>query len=194
MRFIRQVRLVDALAAWGAHEAAGRWRMSIHLDTQDAKQALDGVEVALLARSPLLGRLLSIWPWRIDQVELAIEDAPGLLLPDGTRLVDWAKGIQEGNDEAAGHVRALVMGGTPVEGPVFCCVQRDIQGGMGMVSGPCIVLDGWHRLAAWQEHQALGREYPIPGYVASTVMPFPCMDQVSATSAHGTREVESVLG
>lgn len=177
MRVPQQIRFVDALAEWGAHEARGRLNQSgFNLgQIEDFRAAVD---VALISRAPLLWRLLAAWPTETLQVEFDAEDVGALILADGRRAEDWATDAATDQSGAGQYIRRLAESTERVRGPLVCCAQRN-PSGQGVVA-PVVVVDGWHRVAAWIAHLRAGTSYPIRAHLVVTQNTVPLLSDQSA--------------
>ena len=163
MRFIKECRFVDAIAAWGKLEAIGRagWDAK-KLDGSDG--LIRAIDFALFYRSRLLSQLLSGRPVSVHKVEIEPADSSTLILSNRKNTEQWKASVRDNNQESFVYYRSLAKSKKPVEGPLICTAQ--IGGSNGYVD-PIIVFDGWHRLAAWTQ-QLRRTDYPISAYLILT--------------------------
>lgn len=158
--------LVEALAHWGAHEAAGRFRGRIACDPGDPLACID---LVLHGRSPHLARLLASEPVATVSVNLDPDDSAHLVLADGRSLAAWIAAAQAEGGLAATHWHAMVERPQPPDGRVIC--GAELLDAATHQIGPLVLYDGWHRAAAWHERCRLGRPEPLGAYVVLTRRP-----------------------
>jgi len=145
MRELGSSRVIDALADWGTHEAAGRWRgREAPLPAGDVAAAAD---FALRNRAPFVALILSHEPRGVVTVELEPQDADLLVLADGRNLEQW---IAQADADSRAHFEQLRDAETPPQGPLVLAV-------LAPGPSPLVVFDGWHRSAAWFERCRGGR-------------------------------------
>lgn len=171
MRIIEQCRVADAFGERGIHEGRGRLQLPGKIFEGDDR-LINGVEVTLTRRSPLVWRILAGWPMGCLRVEILPEDVPALRIIDSRSADDWTTAILEDQADSGTHVRALAAAPNPVSGPLICTAQtRD--GGPSSMRAPIVVFDGLHRVAAWIEQLRRGAAYAITGMLVVTEHPVP---------------------
>jgi hypothetical protein len=161
-----RARLVDALAAWGAHEAPGRGQQQfpgqIAVDTNDPIACL---EFILWFRSRVIAHLLAREPVMTIKTTFNASDISKLVLFDGRTVATW---IAETNNASGGeshqHFNALVQGTRPLSGSLLVGAQ--------MVAPPPalqirhqILYEGWHRAAAIVQRAQAGLSDTIDAYI-----------------------------
>lgn len=175
MKILGECRLVDILGEWGIHEGEGRLQLPAGtFDGED--RVLNGVEVVLTRRSPLAWRILAGWPIVSLRVEIAAEDIAALRIMDGRSAEEWTTAVLNDQASAGVYVRALADGAEAVSGPLVCTAQTD-GGGQSFVRPPIVLVDGWHRAAAWIAQLRRGAAYPIAGRLVVTEHPVPLLGQ-----------------
>jgi hypothetical protein len=166
MKVLGQLRLVDVLGEWGIHEGQGRGRDQFpaeHFEGPD--RLLNGVDVALIYRSPLTWRILRGVPIVCVRVEIAPEDVPALRIADGRKADDWTSAVLTDQGDSGAHVRVLAGAVDLVAGPLVCTAQT---AGGTQVRSPVVIFDGWHRAAAWISQLRGGAAYPITSSLVIT--------------------------
>lgn len=148
MKQIGKSSLLDALSIWGAHEAAGRLKDRVEIDTNDKFKCAD---LALRYRAPLVAHILSHNPAGAIIANLDYNDAQNILLADGKKIEQWIENV-DGNSKE--HFEKLCKAFEPPAGPLVGAVH---QSG----NGPIVLYDGWHRAAAWFERCRNGNLSPI---------------------------------
>jgi hypothetical protein len=151
-------RLVDVLGEWGIHESEGRLQHSTGSFPQGNAKLLVGVELAVTFRSPLAWRILAGWPIACARVELVPEDVDALRIADGRTAEDWTTAVLEDQTDSGRHVRGLADAGREVVGPLTCTAQT-ADGTVARLQPPIVILDGWHRVAAWIAQLRNGANY-----------------------------------
>jgi len=164
VQILGERRFVEILADWGLHEAEGRLREILPSELTPAaagpERVIEGLEVAIRNRSPLVGRLLLAQPRGALRVGLAPEEGDALYIFDGQTLRAWSTAILAEETPEGEFVRGLVHSDVPVAGP-FVCMVTVPDGDLAHPKGPIVLYDGWHRAAAWFKHCQSGRPYPI---------------------------------
>lgn len=173
MRISGACRLVDVLGEWGIHEGEGRLHLPPSSLQGDAR-LLNGVEVALIYRSPLAWRLLAGWPIACVRVEIAPEDVPALRITDGRTADEWTTAVLGDQTDSGQHVRELADAVREVTGPLTCTAQT-ADGSVAGVQPPITIFDGWHRVAAWIAQLRGGANYAIMGSLVVTHHPVPLL-------------------
>lgn len=158
MRGLGRMKLADALAEWGAHEAAGRWQRSKNGDLGDRQYYAEAVEMALITRSPLVWRLLAAWPAETLRVEISAEDIPGLILADARSVSEWTEAVISDDSDGGRHIRRMADSIEQVRGPLLCSAQKTPA---GQLAAPIVIFDGWHRVAAWALQIKRRAPYPL---------------------------------
>jgi hypothetical protein len=165
IRVIRHCRVVDALADWGIHEAQGRLRQHYSAEGFFGEKAkLNGVEVAVTARAPMVRLILNSQPVGCLEIELTAGDVPHMLVFDGRAASAYAEELFAQQSESGEHVRALVNADSDVRGPLVCIARFENQ----TIQLPLTTFDGCHRLAAWIGQLKRRQPYPINGYLILT--------------------------
>jgi hypothetical protein len=165
MRILGPRRVVDVLAEWGLHEAAGRAGGRLPVDlippAEDGpERTMRGLEVILRSRSPLVGRIELAQPYGAARIEISAEERAALVIFDGRALADWTATVIREDGESGQYIRRLAGGQDPIVGPLVC-TMRAAEGDPRRPQGPVVIYDGWHRAAAWFSHVEAGRSYPI---------------------------------
>lgn len=168
MRALGRIRLVDALAAWGVHEASGRWHHVDGLEFGAARPHADAVEFALLTRSPLIWRLLAAGPAETLSVEIGTEDLQLLVLADGRSVSAWTEAALAEDSDSGRHIRRMADAMEPVRGPLFCSARKSAA---GRLAAPIVVFDGWHRVAAWAAQVRRRDPYSVSAHLLVTRQP-----------------------
>ena len=152
MHTLRPSTVVEALACWGEHEAAGRLRGQVTLAPGDSMAAAD---LALRYRAPLISHILSHHPRGAVLVELEPNDLDVCFLADGRTFEQW---IAQASGEDLSHFEKLRDATVPPVGPLVAAIHE---------SGPTpiVVYDGWHRGSAWFERCRSGRPSSISAHV-----------------------------
>jgi hypothetical protein len=166
-------RLVDVLGEWGIHEGEGRLHLPPSSLQGDAR-LLNGVEVALIHRSPLAWRILVGWPMACVRVEIVPEDVPRLRITDGRTAEEWTTAILHDQTASGKHVREMADAAREVTGPLTCTAQT-ADGSFAGVQPPIVIFDGWHRVGAWIAQLRRGANYSITGSLVVTQHPVPLL-------------------
>ncbi len=174
MRALGRIRLVDALAAWGTHEASGRWQHLQRSELGEDPQYAEAVEFALMTRSPLVWRLLAAGPAATLRVEISAEDLPLLRLADARSVAAWTEAALAEDSDSGRFIRSLADSREPVRGPLFCSAQMS---SVGQLTAPIVVFDGWHRVAAWAAQVRRRTPYPISAHLLVTRSPAPWLSR-----------------
>jgi hypothetical protein len=170
VKVFRECRLVDALGAWGVHEA--RTREGRETGAPGPETLLGGVETTLLRRWPLLQHLFAAGPRSCCEIQLSGDDIPALVLPNGRAVSGWVAGALADKTQNGEHVRRLAASSVPISGPlIFAAPFEGTHFSAAALTAPITVLDGSHRLAAWIAHLDRGAAYPIPGILVLTGRP-----------------------
>lgn len=175
MRILEARRLIDVLSEWGAHEGQGRLGRPATF-FQGPNGFLNGIEIALLYRSPLVCRILAGAPVACVRVEIEPTDVNALLIADGRALEEWTSAILRDQTPSGAHVRAMAAAPQRVTGPLVC-TARTVDGNRARVSPPMVIFDGWHRAAAWREQGRQGNLYPIIADLVITQNPVPLLGE-----------------
>ena len=148
MKQLHTTTLLDALAVWGAHEAAGRYHSKVEINTDDKFRCADFI---LRYRAPLAAQILLHNPRGAIVVELEPKDSSAIFLADGRTIEQWIADV-EGDSEK--HYRRLCEATDAPCGPLIGAIHQSGH-------GPIILFDGWHRAAAWFERCRSGRPASI---------------------------------
>jgi hypothetical protein len=169
VRSSSRCRLVDVLGEWGILEGTGRFRLPPHL-FQGGDRLLNGVEVALTRRTPLVLRILAAQPISCFRVEIAPQDVPALRIFNGQKAAEWTASILRdqrdfGKTDATGEVL----------GPLTCTAggSRRADGSVAAIVPPYVIFDGLHRSGAWIAQLRRGANYSISGNLIVTRDPVP---------------------
>ena len=144
--------VVEALAAWGEHEANGRLRGQVQIAPNDRAGFAD---LTLRYRSPMLTHLLSHYPTSAVMVELEPSDSDAIFLADGRRLADWSSSA---SGDSLAHYKSLCESALAPSGPLIAAIHASGQ-------GPLVLYDGWHRAAAWHHRCKSNRPSNISAHV-----------------------------
>jgi hypothetical protein len=145
--------LLDALAAWGAHEADGRARDRYPIDISDKYACANFI---MWQRAPYVSHILSRNPHPTALlVELDANEFGVIRLANGLTLEQW---IEQADADATKHFRRLCDAPESPQGPlVGACYES--------FAAPIMLYDGWHRAAAWFERCRTGRPSTITSYL-----------------------------
>jgi hypothetical protein len=144
--------LVEALAAWGEHEANGRLRGQVQIASNDRAAFAD---LTLRYRAPFVTHLLSHYPTDAVMIDFEPRDADAIFLADGRKLSDWSTGASQ---ESLAHYKTLCESASPPLGPLVAAIHASGQ-------GPFVRYDGWHRAAAWRQRCSSGRGSNISAHL-----------------------------
>src|SRR5262245_44033600 len=168
--------LVDVLAEWGTHEGLGRLQLPPETFAGE-RGPLNGVQITLMARAPLVWRILAGQPIGSFRVQIAPEDLPVLQLADRRTAEEWATAVLQEPTREGQEVRARANSPQPVCGPLVCTATGQIvANGRLDLNLPIVLFDGWHRAAAWIGQLRRGARYSISGYLVVTQHEVPLLD------------------
>lgn len=157
--------LMEALSAWGEHEATGRRRADASFDLRNPALCAD---FALRFRAPLVASLLQRLPTQTLRVEFDPEESDAMRLCDGRTLDAWANTAQADDQADWQHVQAMVSGTHPLAGPIIVSAQYQPP---PHPIGPIVLWDGWHRAAAWRQRFRQGIRTPLSAFLVVTAQP-----------------------
>jgi hypothetical protein len=149
------------LAAWGAHEAAGRIKAEAQIDINDKFACAD---FALRYRAPLIAAILQLEPKATVLVEYAPNESDAFALFDGRSIDEWIQSTRNSNGPEASHFRTMVAAATPPKGPLVTSAKFQPSTAIGRIT----LWDGWHRAGAWRERHRLGTSSHISAFLVLT--------------------------
>lgn len=146
--------LVEALTAWGQHEATGRMRA--HLGDRLRNEESEYLDFILQYRAPLLSRLFSSLPVGCARVVFEAHDQPLFFLADsGSSLSQWS---DRASPEEMAHFESLCRQPQPMAGSLI--VATHVSG-----KGPMALYDGTHRAAAWRQRCREGKAETMAAFL-----------------------------
>lgn len=164
-RILGTCRLVDALAEWGMHEGTGRLRERYERELFAGSEApLNGLEVAMLRRAPMIGALLQCQPLGCRIIELTAGCLAELVAFDGRPAEAFAEDLLGQASREGEHARALAEAREPVAGPLLCLARLEGK----VIHPPLTAYDGCHRLAAWISQLKRVAPYAITAHLILT--------------------------
>jgi hypothetical protein len=149
------------LAAWGAHEAAGRIKTEAQIDINDKYACAD---LALRYRAPLIAAILQREPQATILVEYEPNESDAFTLFDGRSIDEWIRSTRNFKEPEASHFRTMVEAATPPKGPLVTSAIFQPPTTISQI----ILWDGWHRAGAWRERHRLGKSSHISAFLILT--------------------------
>jgi hypothetical protein len=152
LRQLGSSTVIEALAAWGEHEAKGRLNGKL---SPAPGRTQDFADLTLRYRAPFVAHLVSHYPTGAVLVELELADAERIFLADGRHLSSWLSGASL---ESTAYFASLRDAEVPPAGPLVASVHSS-------GSGPYVLYDGWHRAAAWLDRCKSGKVSNIAAHL-----------------------------
>lgn len=163
MVVVSETKLVEALAAWGAHEASGRLQGKVKCEITDK---LNCINLALHYRAPYVARLLAREPLSTLLVEFEPSDIASVVLANGRTIHAWIQATTTSESDAHAYFCRLVECATPPEGQLI--VAAELIDPVKHHLGAFMLYDGWHRAAAWVERNKQGKASNMAAFLVVT--------------------------
>lgn len=174
MRIIANTIFAEALAHWGAHEAAGRFGGKVQLDTSDKLACVDFV---FRYRAPYVSRLLARKLINAYIVQLEPGDIKSIFLADGRSIEAWIVDARNSGGDSYAYFCRMVDDVSLPEGRLVCAA-RLVDATANKIS-TVVLYDGWHRAAAWVARIKQGRPTAIDAFLIVTYEEDPLLPRLS---------------
>lgn len=161
MQVINETSLIKVIAEWGKHEAKGRHGALSDIDIDDECACANH---ALLSRTHLISRILSLEPTTVLEIDIDFNDRSALVIFNGKTIDDWI-GIQKQADNSNfKFYQSLLNNKELSDGYVVLSAKHQKSGKLA----PLIIWDGVHRTSAWYKQCQLGNVSSLRCYLILT--------------------------